>query len=646
MIEQKNIILAVVISIVILLGWQYIYEGPRLAEQLALQAQQQKEEAARIEQSGGTVPGLPVGANVPQQQGAGPGSAAQVAGPRLGVDMSTANKGLMGGFAKPTQSESREAALKASPRVPLHSERLDGSISLVGGRIDDLILRDYRETLDKNSSEIVLLWPTETQQPYYAEFGWLGKDVNLPKADTLWKTRGSRLSPKTPLLLTWDNDEGLVFERHYSLDENFMITLTQRVKNNTRKDVSLAPYGLISRTGTPDILGFYILHEGLIGVFDEVLKEVDYSDLRDEGVQRQATTGGWLGITDKYWLAALIPDQQSKLETSFNAGRRGNLDLYQADYLAPPIIAKPGGAMETTNRLFAGAKEVTILDQYETDHDIARFDLAVDFGWFYWLTKPIFYMLVWLNERLGNFGLSILALTVMIKLVFFPLANKSYTSMSRMKKLQPQIVELRERCGDDRQRMNQEMMALYKAEKVNPAAGCLPMLVQIPVFFALYKTLFVSIEMRHAPFYGWIHDLSAPDPLGLLTAFGLFPWDVPEFYQLVNIGIWPLIMGISMFLQQKLNPAPADPMQAKIFMFMPIMFTFLLANFPAGLVIYWAWNNVLSMTQQWIIMRRMGVAIGGGSTPVAAPKNVGSANTGSGATKSGSGKKNSKEKKS
>jgi YidC/Oxa1 family membrane protein insertase len=668
MIEQKNMIMAVVISIVILLGWQYLYEAPRIEAQRALQAQQKQEEAARMAQSGGSIPGSPVGATAPQQQGVNSGTSGSgtAEGPRLGVDMSAANQGLIGGLARPSAEESREAVLKASPRVPLRSDRLHGSISLVGGRIDDLVLRDYRETLDKSSSEIVLLWPTKSEKPYYAAFGWLGAGVKVPTANTLWKTRGSRLSPDTPLLMTWDNGEGLIFERHYSLDENYMITLTQRVKNNTRKDVSLAPYGLISRTGTPDILGFYILHEGLIGVLGEeqlVLKEVDYSDLRDDGPQKESTTGGWLGITDKYWLAALIPDQKTKVATSFNADKRGNLDLYQADYLAPPIMAKSGGVIETTNSLFAGAKEVQLLDMYEEKNGVARFDLAVDFGWFYWLTKPIFYMLVWLNGHLGNFGLAILALTVMIKLVFFPLANKSYTSMSRMKKLQPKIVELRERCGDDRQRMNQEMMALYKTEKVNPAAGCLPMLVQIPVFFALYKTLFVSIEMRQAPFYGWIHDLSAPDPLGMLTAFGLFPWDVPELYQMVNIGIWPLIMGISMFLQQKLNPAPADPMQAKIFMFMPIMFTFLLAKFPAGLVIYWAWNNVLSMTQQWIIMRRMGVAIGGGSTPVAASANVGSGTTSGGSgpskdrpnkdgsgidgsSKGGSRKKKSKGKKS
>jgi YidC/Oxa1 family membrane protein insertase len=624
MIEQKNVILAVAISIVILLGWQYFYETPRLEEHQARLEQQRLEEAARNAKLGATLPGSAVGGATADGStivGAAPATGTTGAtgstAPRLGVDMSSSSARQAMSLTKPTASQSRRKALKATPRIPLESDRLTGSISLVGGRIDDVVLHDYRESLDKDSPEIVLLWPTKTEQPYYAEFGWIGDGVTLPDAETVWTPRGSRLTPKTPLLLTWDNGAGLVFERRYSIDENYMVTLTQRVKNNTSKELSLAPYGLLSRTGTPDLLGFYILHEGLLGVFDETLKEVDYSDLRDDGAQRQSSTGGWLGITDKYWLAALIPDQKTKVQTSFLPGRRGNFDIYQADYLAPAQVVKAGGTIETTNSLFAGAKEVEILDKYETERGVARFDLAVDFGWFYFLTKPIFYMIIWLNERLGNFGLAILALTVMIKLAFFPLANKSYVSMSRMKKLQPRLVELRERHGDDRQGMNQAMMALYKTEKVNPAAGCLPMLVQIPVFFALYKVLFVSIEMRHAPFYGWIHDLSAPDPLGILTGFGMFPWDVPSTYGFLDLGIWPLIMGLSMFLQQRLNPAPADPVQAKIFMFMPIMFTFLLAKFPAGLVIYWAWNNVLSMTQQWIIMRRMGVAVSGGSTQAA-----------------------------
>ncbi|MBL4720538.1 MAG: membrane protein insertase YidC [Alphaproteobacteria bacterium] len=651
MIEQKNVILAVAISIVILLGWQYFYETPRLEEQQARIALEQQAEAERNAKLGVVLPGSPtsasLGATAPATGAPAAGmpavGASGSSGPRLGVDMSVGNQKIIDGLTKPSSSESREAALKATPRIPLRSERLSGSISLVGGRIDDLVLTGYHEELDKSSPEIVLLRPTKSEKPYYAEFGWIGEGVKTPTAETLWTARGTRLTPKTPLLLTWENGDGVTFERRYGLDDNYMVTLTQRVKNSSGRDLSLAPYGLLSRTGTPDLLGFYILHEGMLGVFDETLTELDYSDLRDDGTQRQSTTGGWLGITDKYWLAALIPDQKVKVETSFSSGRRGNYDLYQADYLAPAQTVKSGGVIETTNSVFAGAKVLRILEMYETEHGVTRFDLAVDFGWFYFLTKPIFHVIIWLNDRLGNFGLAILALTVMIKLAFFPLANKSYVSMSRMKKLQPKLVELREHHGDDRQGMNQAMMALYKTEKVNPAAGCLPMLVQIPVFFALYKTLFVSIEMRHAPYYGWIHDLSAPDPLGILTGFGMFPWEVPATYAFLNLGIWPLIMGFSMFLQQRLNPAPADPMQAKIFMFMPIMFTFLLAKFPAGLVIYWAWNNVLSMTQQWIIMRRMGVAVSGGSTkpaptPTAPPR--GKSGKG-GSSKGGSGKKRS-----
>jgi YidC/Oxa1 family membrane protein insertase len=406
------------------------------------------------------------------------------------------------------------------------------------------------------------------------------------------------------------------FEQVITLDKNFMFTIQQRVVNEAGEVLTVSPYGVISRTGTPDILGFYILHEGMIGVFDEVLEEVDYSDLIEDGLvkpaQKQSTTGGWLGITDKYWLTALVPDANETVQTSFTGDRANNRDRYQADFLTDAKSIAPGQTLEVTNRLFAGAKETVLLDSYQDNLGISNFDLAVDFGWFYWLTKPIFYGIHFLNGVLGNFGLAILALTLGIKLLFFPLANKSYRSMSKMKLLQPKMMDLKERYGDDRQKLNMEMMELYKKEKVNPLSGCLPILLQIPVFFALYKVLFVTIEMRHAPFYGWINDLSAPDPLGLLEGFGMFPWEVPAALAIVNIGIWPLIMGLTMFLQQKLNPAPADPIQAKVFMFMPIMFTFILGGFPAGLVIYWAWNNSLSILQQYVIMRRMGVAIGGG----------------------------------
>ena len=443
--------------------------------------------------------------------------------------------------------------------------------------------------------------------------------MKLPKGETLWTANSAVLTPETPVTLSWDNGEGLIFELTYSLDDNYMISLTQRVKNRSGANHTLTPYGLLSRTGTPDIHGFYILHEGLIGVQNEILEEVDYEDILDGKPVEYTSTGGWIGITDKYWLAALIPDQKESTKSRFVAGKRGTSDLYQSDYLAQPRTAPNGGAATYTTHLFAGAKQVKLLDKYQSELAIPAFDKAVDFGWFYWLTKPIFYAINWLNQYLGNFGLAILALTVGIKLAFFPLANKSYKSMSKMKLLQPRMVELRDKYGEDKQRLNQEMMALYKKEGANPAAGCLPILIQIPVFFALYKVLFVNIEMRQAPFYGWIHDLSAPDPLGILTLFGLIPWEVPAgFLTYLNLGVWPLIMGITMFLQQKLNPAPTDPVQAKVFMFMPIIFTFLLAPFPAGLVIYWAWNNVLSIAQQWAIMRRQGVSASGGPAAGAA----------------------------
>jgi YidC/Oxa1 family membrane protein insertase len=397
--------------------------------------------------------------------------------------------------------------------------------------------------------------------------------------------------------------------------------VTQRVVNNGEGAIDLAPYGLISRTNTPEILGFYILHEGPLGVFNGTLEEFDYGDdLKDNYAGQDATivkdtTGGWLGITDKYWLAALVPDQSAKVKARFVYNQPGGRDHYQSDFVYDSATVAPGASLETTSRLFAGAKVVPLLQEYEERYGIVKFDLAVDFGWFSFLTKPIFQALHWANGQLGNFGLAILALTVVIKLIFFPLANKSYKSMAKMRKLQPKMMELRERYGEDKQRLNQEMMGLYKKEGANPLSGCLPILIQIPVFFALYKVMFVTIEMRHAPFYGWIRDLSAPDPTTILNGFGLFPWDAPELglLNVLNIGIWPLLMGISMFLQQKLNPQPPDPVQAKVFLMMPVVFTFLLSTFPAGLVIYWTWNNILSMAQQAFIMKRQGVPIGGGS---------------------------------
>ena len=596
MADQKNLFLAVALSIVILISWNVMVEQPKIEQQKAAYEQQQAAEKKMQEakRSGDEQMIAPAGEN--------PVKAGTV--PQLGA---APNSGDLAGTGI-----SRNNALKKAPRLRIETPRLQGSISLLGARIDDLTLKDYRVSLAKNSELIDLLQPTHSDKPYYVEFGWLGNGIKLPTRETLWTPNGRTLTPDTPITLSWDNDEGQVFEQEFRIDENFLVTVAQRVRNKGAYDVSVSPYGLVSRTSRPDILGFYILHEGPLGVFDKTLKEVDYDDLFDDGVvqppERQETTGGWIGFTDKYWLVALIPDAEKRLKTSFNAGRRGMKPVYQTDYLGDPILIPAGGSIERVDRLFAGAKQVQLLDKYAEEIGIEGFDKAVDWGWFYFLTKPIFHMLNWFFLQFGNFGLAILALTVVIKLVFFPLANKSYRSMNRMKVLQPKMMELKERHGDDKQRLNQAMMDLYKKEKVNPASGCLPMLVQIPVFFALYKVLFVTIEMRQTPFYGWIDDLSAPDPLTIFTGFGLIPWNVPEILSIVNIGLWPIIMGLTMFLQQRLNPTPADPLQAKIFLFMPLIFTFILAPFPAGLVIYWAWNNILSIGQQWVIMKKMNKA--------------------------------------
>ncbi|MBM3569645.1 MAG: membrane protein insertase YidC, partial [Alphaproteobacteria bacterium] len=498
----------------------------------------------------------------------------------------------------------------ATPRAAIDGPRLRGSISLVGGRIDRIVLKGYRETVSRASPEIVLFEPPGAPHPYFAEFGWSGgaDAPALPNATSLWRADGDRLTADRPLTLTFDNGQGLVFTRRFEIDANFMFTVTNTVENKGDKPATAHPYALLSRTGTPPTQGFYILHEGPLGVFEGKLDEFKYDDLKDKRRIQRPSTGGWIGITDKYWLAALVPESGARVQASFTHALVDRLDKYQVDYLHGGLTVAPGGQARVVDRLFVGAKEVNLLDAYERQYAIALFDRAVDFGWFYFLTKPIFHAIDWLNRLLGNFGLAILALTVVIRLLFFPLANKSYRSMQQMKDLQPEMLRLRERFGEDRQRLNQAMMELYKREKVNPMAGCLPILLQIPVFFALYKVLFVAIEMRHAPFYGWVVDLSAPDPTTIFNLFGLIPWDPPAFFAAggaVGLGVWPILMGITMFLQQKMNPAPPDPVQAKIFMFLPILFTFMLASFPAGLVIYWSWNNILSMAQQYAITRAM-----------------------------------------
>ena len=581
--DQRNLILAIVLSLAIMVSFEYFYATPQ-REQALQRAEQQ---AAQVES---------------------PGAPASIPTPGVGESPASAPT-----EAVPT-SVGREAVLEEGGRVRIESPTLRGSISLTGGRIDDLVLKNYRETVEADSEEIVLLWPLGTAEPYFANFGWTGAadGVRVPTAETVWQADRAALSPDTPVTLSWDNGEGLRFERVVALDEDYLFTITQRVANRGTAAVSLSPYGLVSRTGTPEVLGFYILHEGLIGVLDGALKEVDYSDLVEDGPQLTNTTGGWLGITDKYWLVALIPDQARAVSTRFLHELRDGQDKYQSDYLYQGVSIPAGAIAEVTSHLFAGAKKAELLDDYRDALGAPLFDRAIDFGWFWFLTKPFFYALTLLNDYLGNFGLAILALTVLVKLAFFPLANKSYVAMAKMRKLQPEMLKLRERFADDKQRLNQEMMLLYKKEGANPLSGCLPVVIQIPVFFALYKVLFVSIEMRQAPFYGWIQDLSARDPTTILNGFGLLPWGVPELgvLNVLNLGVWPIVMGVTMMLQHRLNPQPADPVQAKIFLFMPIVFTFLLATFPAGLVIYWTWNNTLSILQQYVIMRRAGVPIG------------------------------------
>jgi YidC/Oxa1 family membrane protein insertase len=508
-----------------------------------------------------------------------------------------------------TSEDGKTENFKNVPRVLLNSNETSGSISLKGARIDDITLTQYRETLDADSSLINLLLKSNEKNPYFIQHGWSSPDgLKVPNGKTLWKSSKNLLSPDTSITLSWDNGEGITFYQDISVDDTFMFTINQRVKNNTNNAVILYPYGLIRRTGEPETTKFFVLHEGPLGVFDGTLSEKSYEDLAESGQKginiKPVESGGWTGLTDKYWMTALLPDQNEKYSFTYRYLNSSG-GQYQTDFLGKAVKIQAKSEGNFLSRTFAGAKRLALFDDYEERFNVKHFDLAIDFGWFYFLTKPFFYALSWANDYLGNFGLAILAITVLVKIVFFPLANKSYKSMAKMRNLSPEIQKLRERVGDDRQKLNQEMMNLYKKEKVNPAAGCLPILVQIPVFFALYKVLFVSIEMRQTPFFGWIKDLSVQDPTSILNLFGLLPYSTSIFPDFLNLGIWPLLMGVTMFLQQRLNPTPPDPIQAKIFAWMPVAFTFLLATFPAGLVIYWTWNNLLSICQQWLIMNGM-----------------------------------------
>jgi len=597
--EQRNFILAIALSIAVLLGWQYFIGIPRMEREEARRAATETQQAeSRMPAADaetapeGTAP-IPAPAPIPDTPAAASRTPAAVPVP-----------------GAPAAELARETALAASRRVRIETPNLAGSIALTGLRLDDLRLTGYHETVNRGSPPITLLSPVGSADPYYIEHGWTvapGSDVAVPTSTTVWRVEsGDVLAPNSPVTFAWDNGAGLTFRRTVGIDTRFMFTVTQAVDNAGLESVTLFPYALVSRHGIPqDITNFYILHEGLIGVMGEDgLHEFDYSDVTEGNTYTFEATGGWLGITDKYWAAVVAPDQRVPYKARFTS--YGDKPAFQADYLAGGITVAPGAGAEVTSRTFAGAKEVGTVDGYEAQYGLLKFELLIDWGWFHFITKPLFLLLDWLNGIVGNFGVAILVATVLIKLVFFPLANKAYVSMSAMKKLQPEMVKLRERYKDDRMRQQQEMMALYKKEKVNPMSGCLPIVIQIPVFFALYKVLFVTIEMRHQPFFGWIRDLSAPDPTSLFNLFGLIPWDPPG---ILMIGIWPLIMGFTMFLQMRLNPAPPDPIQQQIFNWMPLFFTFLLAQFAAGLVIYWAWNNSLSVLQQYVIMRRSGVKV-------------------------------------
>ena len=509
--------------------------------------------------------------------------------------------------------------MKGTPRVAVDTPSLKGTIALKGGRIDDLQLAKYRVKADPKSASVTLFSPADAPYPYFAELGWSaaagpqGGAVKLPDRDTLWTLdKPGALTPKSPITMLYDNGQGLLFRRTITVDDDYLFKIMDEIENKSQADVTVFPYARLYRYGTPPIEGFYIQHEGLIGVLgDAGLKEITYHDvMKDGGSQRfEGKTGGWLGITDKYWAAALIPDQTATYTGSLRlaAPRTPTTrEAFQADYLRAGLVIPPGSRKGVESRIFAGAKQVELVERYEQAASIKQFDLLIDWGWFYFITKPLYHLINWLYKLIGNFGLAILAVTVLVKLAFFPLANKSYESMAKMKLLQPEMEKLRERYKDDRAKQQQELMALYKAKQINPMAGCLPIVLQIPVFFALYKVLFITIDMRHAPFYGWIKDLSAPDPTSVFNLFGLLPYQVPE---LLMIGVWPIIMGATMWVQMQLNPQQPDPVQQKVFNWMPVLFTFLLASFSVGLVIYWAWNNVLSLIQQYAIMRRNGAEI-------------------------------------
>ena len=585
--DQKNLFLAMGLSLLVIVGWQYFYAGPK------------QEQARQIAAQTQPAPTTGPVASTPQTPG--------VAGAPAGAPNAAA----------PEAALTREAALASSPRIRIDTPALKGSIALKGGRIDDVALKGFRETVDPNSPNIELLSPANSPHPFYADTGFVGQpgaSIALPKADTLWTADSDVLTTAKPVTLTHDNGQGLVFTRKISVDDQYMFTVTDGVRNAGAAEVSLFPYAIVYRRGKPQTSGYAVLHEGFVGIVgDSRVQEYTYDSIEKEtkATHLMEGAGGWLGFTDKYWAAVVIPDQSRNFKGRFSSTSDG-VKAYQSDALLDAVTVAPGASVETQTRVFAGAKETRTIDAYQKSLGIKNFDLMIDWGWFYFITKPLFWLIDYIFGIVGNFGVAILIVTVIVKGLFFPLANRSYLSMAKMKAVQPQMEAIKARYPEDKQKQQQEFMELYKREGINPIAGCLPIAVQIPVFFALYKVIFITIEMRQAPFFGWIRDLSSPDPTNLFNLFGLIPFDptqIPFIGHFLVLGIWPLIMGVSMFIQMKMNPEPADPVQKQMFSWMPVIFTFMLGAFPAGLVIYWTWNNTLSVTQQYLIMRKAGVKV-------------------------------------
>ena len=557
--ENRNVIIAVILSTAILIGWSMYFENPDEAQRKRLEIQGKTETQTNIQKP-----------ETPQTT-----------------------------KANPTKAISRGEALKEGDRVSIENSNLAGSISLRGAIIDDIVLKNYRETLDKNSKPIVVLSPKKSDEGYFVESGWATtkSDIKVPDNNSIWQIKdGKKLTPTTPVTLEWNNREGIIFSKKIEVDNKYLFKITETIRNEKNKTIELFHYSQITKNTKPTTENFYILHEGLIGVVDKNLKEETYSTIEKEK-KTYAGKSGWFGITDKYWMSAIIPESGKSFKGEYSFA-----NSYKANFIiSEPTIANPQKSTSATLKIFIGAKEVYPIDNYTEIEKIDRFDLSIDWGWFYFITKPLFFVIDYIFKIVGNFGLAIIILTLIVRILFFPLNNYSFKSMAKMKVLQPETLRIKELYKDDVKRTQQEMMALYKREKVNPLSGCLPILIQIPIFFAVYKMLFVTLEMRHAPFFGWIKDLSAADPTTIFNLFGLIPWHPPSF---LMIGVWPILMGITMYFQMKLNPTPPDPIQAKIFAFFPLIMTVMLATFPSGLVVYWTVSNVLTMAQQYYIMKK------------------------------------------